>query len=134
MSEAKNVLRNFIHDAWNERLPDACDKHLAEDYLHYLPGMPEPMVGPEGYRQLMAVFTAGFPDLRMNIEQIFSEGDKVCAVWTATGTHQGEFNGLAATGKEISLRGVAVGQVEAGKLKNVLSMFDNSDLARQLQD
>lgn len=133
MSDAKTVISQFIHEAWNERRADACDRHLAEDYLHFMPGLPEPMPGAEGYRAVIAAFTSSFPDLSMTVDEAFGEGDRACAVWTARGTHQGDYNGLAPTGKPISLQGVAVATTRDGKLTKVISMYDSNELGRQLE-
>lgn len=132
MSDAKSVLQEFVDQAWNERHPDACDIYLVPEYRHFIPGQSDPMIGPEGYKGLIAAFTGAFPDLRMRIVDIFGDDERACAVWVIEGTQTGDFNGLAASGRSISLRGVAVATARNGKLIEVISSYDSQELASQL--
>src|SRR5215471_2477906 len=58
----------------------------------------------EGVKQLFRMYTAAFPDLRMHAEDILVSGDKVVARVRGTGTHQGEFMGMPATGKNVDVQ------------------------------
>jgi len=58
----------------------------------------------EGVKQLFRMYTAAFPDLRMHAEDILVSGDKVVARVRGTGTHQGEFMGMPATGKSVDVQ------------------------------
>jgi len=57
-----------------------------------------------------------FPDWHETIEDIIAEGDKVWVLLTATGTHTGEFLGLAPTGKKITLMTIDIYRIANGKL------------------
>ena len=52
------------------------------------------------------MYRAGFPDLRFEPQQFFSNGDTVAVYFRSTGTHSGEFMGMPATGKSIDVRDV----------------------------
>jgi steroid delta-isomerase-like uncharacterized protein len=48
-----------------------------------------------------------FPDIRATIEDpVVAEGNEVAYRWTFRGTHQGEFMGVAPTGKEVEVTGI----------------------------
>jgi steroid delta-isomerase-like uncharacterized protein len=76
---------------------------IAEDFVEHeeTPGL-EP--SKEGVKQLFRMYRAAFPDLRMEAEDILASGDKVVARVRGTGTHQGEFMGISATGKSVDVQ------------------------------
>ncbi len=57
----------------------------------------EQRAGPEGMKELIGGMRATFPDLRVTVDDMIAEGDKVVTRWTGIGTHQGEFLGLPAS-------------------------------------
>jgi steroid delta-isomerase-like uncharacterized protein len=82
---------------------DAFGELLADDFVEHeeLPGL-EP--SKEGVKQLFHMYRAGFPDLRMEVQDVLTSGDKVVARVRGTGTHQGEFMGMPATGKKVDVQ------------------------------
>jgi steroid delta-isomerase-like uncharacterized protein len=82
---------------------DGFGEHVAEDFVEHeeMPGL-EP--SKEGVKQMFRMYLAGFPDLRMEAEDVLVSGDKVVARVRATGTHQGEFMGMPATGKRVDVQ------------------------------
>ena len=78
---------------------------VADDFVEHdelpLPGL-EP--NKEGVKQLFHAYRAGFPDLRMEPEDVLVSGDKVVARVRGTGTHRGEFMGMPATGKNVDVQ------------------------------
>ena len=50
------------------------------------------------------MYRAAFPDLRMEVQDVLVSGDKAVARVRATGTHQGAFLGMAATGKSVDVQ------------------------------
>ena len=83
--------------------------------MAHVPGTPAPLDG-EGWQAFTAAFLAGFPDLRLVLEDVLAEGDRVAARWTFRGTHGGEFLGIAPTGKPVSMSAVEVNRVADGKV------------------
>jgi steroid delta-isomerase-like uncharacterized protein len=57
----------------------------------------------EGVKQFFQMYRAAFPDLRMEAQDVIASGDKVVVRVRATGTHQGEFMGMPATGKSFDV-------------------------------
>jgi steroid delta-isomerase-like uncharacterized protein len=76
---------------------------LADDFVE---NEETPGLAPdkEGVKAFFTMYIAAFPDLRMTAEDVMSSGDKVIARTRATGTHQGEFMGIPATGKRIDVQ------------------------------
>ncbi len=82
---------------------DGFGEHLAEDFVEHeeSPGL-EP--GKQGVVQFFRMYLAAFPDLRMEAEDVLVSGDTVVARVRATGTHRGEFMGIAATGRGVDVQ------------------------------
>ena len=82
---------------------DGFGELLAEGFVEHeeVPGL-EPT--REGVEQLFRLYRAGFPDLRMEAQEVLVSGDKVVARVRATGTHQGEFMGMPATGRSVDVQ------------------------------
>lgn len=82
---------------------DGFGEHVAEDFVEHeeTPGL-EPT--REGVKQFFRMYTAAFPDLRMEAQDVLVSGDKVVARVRATGTHRGEFMGLPATGESVDVQ------------------------------
>jgi len=62
------------------------------------------------------MFFKAFPDFHETIEDIIAEGDKVWVLLTYTGTHTGEWLGLAPTGKKITCRAIDIYRIVNGKI------------------
>ena len=58
-----------------------------------------------------------FPDFKHEIQDIFGAGDRVVARFINSGTHLGDLNGLAATGREVSFGVIAIYRVADGRIQ-----------------
>ncbi|MDQ5811375.1 MAG: ester cyclase, partial [Actinomycetota bacterium] len=58
----------------------------------------------------------GFPDLTIAVEDVMAEGDRVTARVTMRGTHSGEFQGIAPTGKRVEVKAIDMFRIEGGKI------------------
>ena len=76
------------------------DRFMAEDFVEHesIPGMDNTRETP---RQLFTMMLSAFPDFRATVHDILQDGDKVVARVTFSGTHQGEFMGVPASGNQV---------------------------------
>ena len=86
--------------------PDAVEHNLPS-------GAPQ---GHYGIKKAMVMFLEAFPDMHFIIEDMIAEGDKVVCRVTNTGTHKGEFMGIGATGKAMTITGIEIFRIANGKL------------------
>lgn len=116
MPDNKAVLQNFYAalEAGND-VDAAIEEYVAEDFVEHeaLPGMDTTRETP---RQMFTMMHAAFPDLGITIHDMVAEGDKVVARITFTGTHQGEFLGVPASGNGVAIDGIDIMQVRDGKV------------------
>jgi steroid delta-isomerase-like uncharacterized protein len=125
MSEAnKSIVHRVVEECVNQGNLDVADELLATDYIDHdaLPGVAP---GVEGFKQVISMYRAAFPDLNVTIEDTFTEGDKVVARWVGKGTHKGELMGIPPTGKEVSVTGMEINRIAEGK---IVEHWENIDL------
>lgn len=69
---------------------------------------------------------------RLTVEELLSDGETITARWSCRGTHKGELNGIAPTGKQISITGISVARFAGGKMVEGWVNWDALGLMRQL--
>jgi steroid delta-isomerase-like uncharacterized protein len=106
---------------------------VAEDMVEHedLP-FPEAPEGKAGVRALFQSMFDAFPDFEMTIEDTIAEGDKVVTRVRATGTHQGEFMGIPATGRRIDVPLIDVARIRDGKIAEHWGVMDSASMMQQL--
>jgi steroid delta-isomerase-like uncharacterized protein len=128
----EQVVRRSFEEAWSKGDLDAVDETVSPEAVGYDPALPEPTRGTDGLKQNITMYRAAFPDLKLMIEDMISDGDKVVTRWTSEGTHEGELMGIPATGKHISGGGISIDRLEDGKIVEDWTHWDNLGLLRQL--
>jgi steroid delta-isomerase-like uncharacterized protein len=128
----KEVVRRFYQEAWNERNLQVIDELVSESHALTSANVSGPAVGPAAYKTQIASFVRGFPDLRFIVEDTICEMDKIVASWTITGTHKGEFLGIAPTHKKVSVPGITIHQIADGKILDSHAAWDRIGLFQQL--
>lgn len=76
---------------------------IADDASFYTPASPEALYGGEGYLSVVHWMRKGFSDVQWHIKDIVADENKAAVYWDLTGTHDGEFLGIKASGKKISV-------------------------------
>jgi predicted ester cyclase len=111
----KALVRRFYKDVyvdWNLALVDevVSPRFTSHDWPENGP------TGPQAFRDYYAAIRAAVPDARYEVDDLIAEGDRVVVRWRLLGTHQGDFRGIAPTGRPITLKGIAIYRMDAGKL------------------
>ena len=120
LEKNKAIIRS-LYEADNKKDLSILDDLISPDF--YDPNFN--LRGPEEYRQFELAFFKGFPDWIETIEDIIAEGNQVWVYFTATGTHNGEWLGLAPTGKKITAKAVQRWRIENGKVVAKDSVMDS---------
>ena len=133
MSEMDN--RRIVEEAIAALNAHDLDRYLkfhADSYAWDFDAFPTPVRGHEAVRQAIGVYFTAFPDLHFEIEQIIASGDYVVGRWRVTGTHKGEFNGIAPTNRQVSGRGCTVSEIKNGQFAKSATYSDQLALLQQL--
>ncbi len=126
----KVIARRLVEEVQNQHNVSAMDDLYAPNYVNYAAhGVPPTL---EGNKQFFKIFFAAFPDLHVTIHDQISEGDKVVTHKTMSGTHQGPFVGIPATGKRMSMEVLEILQIDGGKISGYWVFYDRLNLMYQL--
>jgi steroid delta-isomerase-like uncharacterized protein len=131
VEENRALVRRYAEETFGKGNVAVSDELLSPEYVHHtlLPGITPDR---EGRKQLAAMLHTAFPDLHVTIEDIATEGDKVAVRWTCSGTHKGEYMGIAPTGKQVTWTGMSIHHIEGGKIAQSWDEVDNLGMMQQL--
>lgn len=127
--ENKAIARKFIR-MMELGDPSMADEILAADFYNHT--VPEPSAGIEGAKATAAMMKNAVPDAKAKIEFQVAEGDKVVTHYKWSGTHQGEFLGIPATGKPISWTITTTFRIADGKIHEAWANYDQWGVMQQL--
>ena len=124
----KALVRQFVDQFWSRGNFDVADELMARDAVVH-----EPVAGnPEDLKVVATMIRAAFPDWHSTVEEMFVDGDRLVERWTGRGTHLGEFQGIAATGRSVAVPGVVFYRIVDGKIAEFRGQFDRMSLMQQL--
>lgn len=131
VEENKALARRFMEEVLNKHNLAILNQFMAEDIHDYnqFPGLPQ---GIEGQRQALGVLMKGFPDQHYSVDAVIGDGDKVVIRSTLRGTHTGEFQGIPATGKQVTVQGIDIVRAKDGKWIEHWGIFDALGLMQQI--
>ena len=124
----KTVVRRYF-EAINGGDEVTLDALVAADYVQHIPGAAP---GRETMKRHLATVRSGFPDIRVHLEALLSEGNDVVARTVTEGTHTGEFMGHPATGRRFKAAGLDMFRVREGRLAEHWGLFDTLGMLLQL--
>jgi predicted ester cyclase len=127
--QSKALVIQFLKGL-DERL-GIIDEACALQLVAHIPGSAQPM-GREGFKQFASLFYLAFPDLRHTVEDQVAEGDKVVSRLKVQGTHQGPFQGMGPTGKQVKFTDIMITRIEDEKIMELWAQFDVLGLWQQL--
>jgi steroid delta-isomerase-like uncharacterized protein len=105
---------------------------VAPDIVIHYAEMPEPLHGRETWQQGFELMRHAFPDLEAHVDDLVAAEDKVAIRVSFRGTHQGEFQGIPATGRTIHYVSHEFYRVENGLFAEEWICSDMASLFRQL--
>ena len=124
----KALVRQFVEEFWSRGNLSAADELMTLDAVIH-----EPVAGtPDDLKAVATMIRSAFPDWHSTPEEMLVEGDRVVERWTGRGTHRGEFQGIAPTGKSVAVPGVVFYRITDGKITEFRGQFDRMSLMQQL--
>jgi steroid delta-isomerase-like uncharacterized protein len=130
MTDLATLSHRIIDEVWNKKNIDAADELISSDFVVHDPNSVHQ--GLDGYKQFVREYLSAFPDLHFTIEDQVADEHAVATRWTATGTHQGELQGIPATGGRVRVNGILLSKARDGKFVESWSSWDTMTLLQQL--
>lgn len=134
LAKNKENLKQAYAEVFTAGKLEALEKYVASDVIEHQvpPGAVDPQIGAEAVKQFLTMFRTAFPDMKVEVLDMVAEGDKVVARCKLTGTHKGDFAGMAATGKSISVEMIDIVRMKDGKIAEHWGLSNDAAMMQQL--
>ena len=126
------IIQQYFHEVWNKGKLELLDELIAPGYVNHSSSMPDMPPGPEGLKPIVIAMRKAFPDLHYEINDLVVTTDRVVARVIMQGTHQGDFFGLPATNKQVSVSQINIEYINNGKISEHWRLTDELSLMKQL--
>jgi steroid delta-isomerase-like uncharacterized protein len=129
----KAIALRWFKELSKDKFESLYEELFSRDSKQYMPPNAEPMSFEEYKPMAKAVYQA-FPVIEHDVEDVVAEGDKVVATVLVHTVHEGEFAGIAATGKTLEWTAIAIFQIRDGKIQarweiaDLISLYDQLGL------
>jgi predicted ester cyclase len=124
------LMEEFVEELWNKGNLAWAEEHFHPDASSpNAPGLPH---GAQGTNMIVQMMRSAFPDFHMEITHMVASDDRVAARFVETGTHDGEFFGIAPTGKKVEFTEIGILRVADGKIVETWYDVDMLGLMGQL--
>ena len=118
------MMDRFIHEIWEDQRLDVLSEVVKEDATLHLGD--DVLTGAEAIRGFMEGVQTAFPDLRYEVTDLFFDGDKIAMRYLGSASHQGDYDGKAATGKKLDYEGLAIFHMDGNRIAEVWSQSDRA--------
>ena len=132
LEEQNTALVKRMYEAWEKGDFEAFKEWVAPQYLWYVPSINKEPLSREETIEFGKMLRKAFPDFSYSIEELMAVEDRVISLFIFKGTHEGEFQGIPATGNKIEFSGVMITRIESGKIVEDKEELDQLGLMMQL--
>jgi steroid delta-isomerase-like uncharacterized protein len=117
-AENMNTNKNTVtlwYDAFNHQNPALLDKILSGNWVD-IPPAPNQPVGPAGAKQILVELTQTFPDLKVAVQEVLEDGNKVIVRSEISGTQKGAFLGFPSKNRKLVIQAIDIHELKDGKI------------------
>jgi steroid delta-isomerase-like uncharacterized protein len=133
MAQKNSILiRRWFEEVWNNGRMEAIDEMASPDVIGHGQAQHATDIGLKEFKPFVQALRSAFPDMKVTIDYVIEQGDKVVARWTSTMTHRGEFLGIAPTGKKATITGTTTQRISGGKIVEGWDNWDQLGLLVQI--
>ena len=124
------IVKLYVEEIWNKRNLSVADSIIGNEFVD--PASATGESGPTAFKEIVSSYLVIFPDIKLTIDDLVADDDKVAWKWTAQGTHESEIWGIAPTYKRVSFSGIIIDQIKDGRIINRWGTYDRLSLKEQL--
>ncbi|WP_158784783.1 ester cyclase [Pantoea sp. BAV 3049] len=129
---AERIAVETVYRAFNDKNPDLLDKAVSTDWQD-IPLAPGQGPGAAGFKPILLGFIEALPDVNIEIHEMIQLPGRIAVRAEITGTHLGNFMGIAATGKKVSFAIHEFHHLDKGRITTTWHLEDWFGLFRQLE-
>jgi len=117
MSTAANkaIMHRVFEEGLNQGRLEVVDELFSTRFVDH--STPEQVAGAKGVKEYFAAVRGGFPDIRVSIEDMVAEGEKVVVRTTWRGTHMRTYDGVPAAGRWVARTMIQIFRIVNGKIE-----------------
>lgn len=130
IEENKAIPHRYYDEVYNQGNLDVIDEIYSKNVISHISSQEKK--GPEGIKEVVSKNLNAFPDVHFYLKDQIAEGNKVVTRWTLTGTHKGEFSGIAPTGKSVKATGITISKISKGKIVENWISWDALGMMQQI--
>ena len=129
--DPKDVVAALVAEMFNRHDLDVADTYVARDCIDHscFPGQAP---GLEGMKQRWGMLFHAFPDFTITVDDLVAEGEKVSMRATGRGTHQGDFFGVAPTGRPVVFTEINLSRIVDGRMAEHWAERSNLEVLQQI--
>jgi steroid delta-isomerase-like uncharacterized protein len=128
--ENKAIFREHIEVIWNNGDASGIERFIAPNYVGF--DAAEVISGIEGYKQHFVTLTTAFSDIRITIEALLAEEDRVAARFVVEATHTGNLGDIPPSGKRVRVTGIEIARISRGQIVEEHANSDTLGLLKQI--
>ncbi len=135
MSVEGNILlmRRWFQEVWNDGRMQTVHELLSPNAVaRGQRGADKEIHGPDEFAKFVGEIRGAFPDIKVNVEDVFGAGDKVVLRWSAVMTHTGDSLGLPASGRTVRSQGITIARIADGKIVEGWDNWDQLGMLEQI--
>jgi steroid delta-isomerase-like uncharacterized protein len=130
----RELVHRWFEEVWNKQREEAIDEMFAPGGKAYgFPQADSVLIGPDKFKEIHRVFLGAFPDVRITVQDVICEDERVAVTWVASMTHLGDSLGFAPTLRRVSLQGCSVLVVRDGQIQDGRNYMEMEGLVHRLK-
>jgi len=127
------LTRRWFKEVWNEKKTETIRESVTPDCVgHGTSETGGDLHGPDDWLELHARLVSAFPDMQIEIQDIFGVGDKVVVRWIGTMHHLGNGLGMEPSGAEVKISGMGIARFVNGKVAETWDSWDKLAMFQQI--
>ena len=135
MSADENIqlMRRWFQEVWNEGRVETVHELFSPDGVATgQKGAEAEIRGPVEFEKFVHEIRGAFPDIQVQVEDVFGTDDKVVLRWSAVMTHTGDGLGMPASGRTVRSRGITIARIVDGKIVEGWDNWDQLGMLEQI--
>lgn len=129
----KHVVRAIFEEGWNQERFGSFAEQIGEDVIFNFRGERQ-ATNIEGLKSLITFWRQAFPDLQFEVLHLLAEADLVAVNLVFKGTHEGEWQGIAPTGRSFEIEEMMFFRFQGDTLVELWEVYDEALLIRKLTE